>query len=110
MTCQAARACHRFNIRQGSSQVRRFTLLGVVLHAAVVAAAALRTPRSRLPPENPAALLVMHVEPLGSSAQTQPSTVASHMADAGSAGKFQRVSQIAFLTPRRAGRSPPPID
>ena len=90
--------------------LRRFTLLGIVLHAAVLAAAPFEHHDLVCHLKTPQHCSSCTSSPVGSSAQTQPSTVANHMADAGSAVNLQPVSQSALLTLRRAGRSPPPID
>ena len=88
--------------------LRRFTLLGIVLHAAVLAAAPFEHHDLVCHLKTPQHCSSCTSSPVGASASTEPAPAASHLADAGSAvSPAMPLPQAPLLTPRTVGRSPP---
>ncbi len=91
-------------------RLKRFALLGLMLHAAVLTAAPFEHHDLVCHLKTPQHCSSCTSSPVGSSDSTQPPAAASHLAAVGSAVALQAAFESAVLTPRRAGRSPPVQD
>jgi|SRR5688500_6806920 hypothetical protein len=87
--------------------LRRLTLLGVVLHAAVLAAAPFEHHDLVCHLKTPQHCSSCTSSPVGASASTEPAPAEGHLVEAGSAVSLEAAPESAILTPRTVGRSPP---
>jgi hypothetical protein len=87
--------------------LRRFTLLGIVLHAAVLAAAPFEHHDLVCHLKTPQHCSSCTSSPVGASPSAAPAPVAGHLVEAGSAVSLEAAPASAIFVPRTAGRSPP---
>jgi len=88
-------------------RLRRFALLGVVLHTLLVAAAPFEHHDLICHLKTPQHCTSCTSSPVGSSAETQATPGAAVFRDAGSAAASELVSESALLAVSNSGRSPP---
>jgi hypothetical protein len=88
-------------------RIRRFALLGVVLHALFVAAAPFEHHDLICHLKTPQHCTSCTSSPVGSSAETATTPGAATLSDAGSAAAFAPISESALLAVSNSGRSPP---
>jgi hypothetical protein len=87
--------------------LRRLTLLGIVLHAAVLAAAPFEHHDLACHLKTPQHCSSCTSSPVGASASTAPAPAVGSLVESGSAVAFDAVPESAVLVPRTSGRSPP---
>jgi hypothetical protein len=88
-------------------RIRRFALLGVVLHALFVTAAPFEHHDLICHLKTPQHCTSCTSSPVGSSAETPTAPGAATLSDAGSAAAFDPISGSALLAVSNSGRSPP---
>jgi hypothetical protein len=88
-------------------RIRRFALLGVVLHALFVTAAPFEHHDLIYHLKTPQHCTSCTSSPVGSSAETPTTPGAATLSDAGSAAAFDPISESALLAVSNSGRSPP---
>jgi hypothetical protein len=88
-------------------RVRRFALLGVVLHTLLVAAAPFEHHDLICHLKTPQHCTSCTSSPVGSSAETHSTPGAAVLSDAGSAAASDPISDSALLVESNSGRSPP---
>jgi hypothetical protein len=87
--------------------LRRLTLLGIVLHAAVLAAAPFEHHDLVCHLKTPQHCSSCTLSPVGSGSVAEPAPAAGHLVEAGSAVSRQATQESAVFAPRTVGRSPP---
>ena len=88
--------------------LRRSTLLGLVLHVAVLAAAPFEHHDLACHLKTPQHCSSCAFSPVGTSASAEPAPATGHLVDAGSAVSLRPVPIRIVDTPCITGRSPPP--
>ncbi len=88
-------------------RIRRFALLGVVLHTLLVAAAPFEHHNLICHLKAPQHCTSCTSSPVGSSAETHSTPGAAVLSDAGSAAASDPISESALLAAANSGRSPP---
>jgi hypothetical protein len=88
--------------------LRRSTLVGLVLHVAVLAAAPFEHHDLACHLKTPQHCSSCTFSPLGASASPAPMPAASHLVDAGAAAPLYTFALRVVDTPCIYGRSPPP--
>jgi hypothetical protein len=88
-------------------RIRRFALLGVVLHTLLVAAAPFEHHDLICHLKTPQHCTSCTSSPVGSSAETHSTLGAAVLSDAGSAAASEPISESALLAASNSGRSPP---
>ena len=88
-------------------RIRRFALLGGVLHALFVTAAPFEHHDLICHLKTPQHCTSCTSSPVGSSTDTPPTPGAAMLRDAGSAAAFDLISESALLAVHNSGRSPP---
>ena len=88
-------------------RIRRFALLGVVLHTLLVAAAPYEHHDLICHLKTPQHCTSCTSSPVGSSTETPTTLGAAMLRDAGFAAAFHPISESALLAVRNSGRSPP---
>ena len=87
--------------------LRRLTLLGVVLHAAVLAAAPFEHHDLVCHLKTPQHCSSCTSSPVGAGSVTAPAPADGHLVEAGSAVSLEATPESAVFAPRTVGRSPP---
>ena len=88
-------------------RIRRFALLGVVLHTLFVAAAPFEHHDLICHLKTPQHCTSCTSSPVGSSAEAQATPGAAVLSDAGLAAASEPISESALLAASNSGRSPP---
>ena len=89
-------------------RIRRFALLGVVLHTLFVTAAPFEHHDLICHLKTPQHCTSCTSSPVGSSTEAPTAPGAATLHDAGSAAAFDPISESALLAVSNGGRSPPP--
>jgi hypothetical protein len=89
--------------------LRRLTLLGVVLHAAVLAAAPFEHHDLVCHLKTPQHCSSCTSSPVGAGSVRAPAPAAGHLVEAGSAVSLEATPESAVFAPRTVGRSPPAL-
>ena len=88
-------------------RIRRFALLGVVLHTLFVTAAPFEHHDLICHLKTPQHCISCTSSPVGSSAEAPSTPGAAVLRDAGSTAAFDPISESALLAVSNSGRSPP---
>jgi hypothetical protein len=101
-------AYHRVMHGRVRLSLRRSTLVGLLLHVGVLAAAPFEHHDLACHLKTPQHCSSCTFSPLGASASAAPVPAASHLVDAGTAAPLDSFALYVVYTPCIAGRSPPP--